>query len=129
MPLLNEQIAYTDALINQFAVHKHRLGELQLWAEQAKTPTPGARTADEREAEDRATMARRDARVAVLHEDLRGLTRIEGYGADTDYGAGYRKPYVATLTCMRQSLKSGDLSQPTSSPPGDRDAGGAGTKI
>jgi hypothetical protein len=110
LPFLRKQVAYTDRLIAEYTKNKHELGELQLWAEQAKAPTPGARNAVEREVEDRATEARRKAKLAIVHKKLRSLAVINGYGkGKAGYTNGFRNPYVDALTCLRRALKDSGI--------------------
>jgi hypothetical protein len=106
---LNRQIRYTDDLLDEYATHKQDLGELLWHAEQAKTPTAGARSEEDRDAADAASRARRQAALVVVKQALEQLAKIRDYTDGTgDYGE-FRSFYVKTITTLRRTLQSGRL--------------------
>jgi hypothetical protein len=106
---LHRQVRYADALLDEYATHKQELSELQWQAEQAKTPTAGARTEEDRDAADAAVRERRRTALAVLDERLDELAKIRDYADGTgDYGT-FRSFYIETLTTLRKTLESGAL--------------------
>lgn len=106
---LHRQVLYTDDLLDEYADHKQPLGELQWHAEQAKTPTGGAKDEAARDAADAAARARRAAALTVVNQALDELVVINGYTNGTgDYGE-FRSFYVKSLTTLREALSRGQL--------------------
>jgi hypothetical protein len=115
---LHRQVQYTNALLDEYAECKQPLGELQWHAEQAKTPTGGAKDEAARDAADVACRARRAAALAAVNEALDKLVEINDYTKGTGEYGEFRSFYVKTLTTLRGTLSSGSLpTRPSDVPP------------
>jgi hypothetical protein len=106
---LDRQVAFTGDLLEEYADHKQELGELQWHAEQAKTPTGGAKDEAAREAADLACRERRAAALALVNNALGELDKINDYTKGTGAYGDYRGFYVKTLTTLRGTLQNGQL--------------------
>jgi hypothetical protein len=115
---LHRQVQYTDALLNEYAKNKPELAELAWHAEQAKTPTGGAKSELERDAADASSRRRRSAALAAYESFLKQrLPTVHDYIYDTGkyaiYNTGkyatFREFYIKTLEALRGSLQDGKL--------------------
>ena len=109
---LHRQVRYTDDVLDEFAKHKRQLGELQWFAEQAKTLSGGNTTEKQLDIALAASRKRRRKALDNLDKGLEKLVKVRDFVEGTGGYGEFRSFYFETLTALRETVRTGTLSRP-----------------